>query len=53
VADRVAVMRHGEILETGPTRQVLYDPRHVYTKSLLAAVPTLKTDRLQPLAMVR
>ena len=53
VADRVAVMRHGEIVETGPARQVLHDPQHVYTKSLLAAVPTLRTDRSQPLAMVR
>jgi peptide/nickel transport system ATP-binding protein len=52
VADRVAVMRHGEILETGPARQVLHDPRHEYTKSLLAAVPTLRTDRSQPLAQV-
>ncbi|WP_312528485.1 ABC transporter ATP-binding protein [Paracoccus sp. (in: a-proteobacteria)] len=41
IADRVCVMRHGEILETGPIRQVLEAPRHEYTKKLLAAVPSL------------
>jgi len=51
MADRVAVMRSGDVLETGSSRQVLTEPRHDYTKSLLAAVPTLKTDRDKPLAM--
>ena len=41
IADRVCVMRHGEILEQGPIRQVLEQPRHPYTRSLLAAVPSL------------
>jgi peptide/nickel transport system ATP-binding protein len=52
VASRVAVMRAGEIVETGPVREVLTRPQHEYTRSLLAAVPTLKTDRNQPLAMI-
>jgi peptide/nickel transport system ATP-binding protein len=52
VAGRVAVMRHGQIVETGPVREVLTHPRHDYTRSLLAAVPTLRTDRSRPLAMV-
>ena len=52
MADRVAVMRSGQILESGPTREVLTRPQHAYTKSLLAAVPTLRTDREKPLAMV-
>jgi peptide/nickel transport system ATP-binding protein len=52
VADRVAVMRHGEVLESGRALQVLTAPRHVYTQSLLAAVPTLRTDRAQPLAVI-
>ncbi len=52
VASRVAVMRAGEIVETGPSRQLLTAPQHPYTKSLLAAVPTLRTDRNLPLAMV-
>ncbi|TWI33735.1 ABC transporter ATP-binding protein [Paracoccus sulfuroxidans] len=41
IADRVCVMRHGEILETGTIRQVLEEPRHDYTKKLLSAVPSL------------
>ncbi len=50
VADRVAVMRRGELLETGTRDQVFLHPGHPYTKSLLGAVPTLTTDREQPLA---
>ena len=42
IADRVAVMRHGEILEMGSADQVLSDPRADYTKALVAAVPGLK-----------
>jgi peptide/nickel transport system ATP-binding protein len=52
VASRVAVMRAGQIVETGPVHDVLTRPKHEYTQSLLAAVPTLRTDRTQPLAMV-
>jgi peptide/nickel transport system ATP-binding protein len=52
VASRVAVMRAGEIVETGPCARLLTAPEHPYTKSLLAAVPTLRTDRSRPLAMV-
>jgi peptide/nickel transport system ATP-binding protein len=39
LADRIAVLRDGVIVEQGPTAQVLDDPRHDYTKALLAAVP--------------
>jgi len=52
MADHIAVMRHGKILETGPTSLVLTKPVHLYTKSLLGAVPTLRTDRDRPLAVV-
>jgi peptide/nickel transport system ATP-binding protein len=53
VASRVAVMRAGLVVEEGLSTQILTRPRHDYTKSLLAAVPTLKTDRDKPLAVVR
>jgi peptide/nickel transport system ATP-binding protein len=52
VAGRVAVMRQGEVVETGTVERILTRPEHPYTRSLLAAVPTLKTDRNQPLAMI-
>jgi peptide/nickel transport system ATP-binding protein len=39
IADRVAVMRQGRIVESGPVEQVLQSPRHDYTKALLAALP--------------
>jgi len=52
VADRVAVMRHGEIVEMGETRQVLTAPQHEYTRSLLASAPTMRSDRELPLATV-
>jgi len=53
VASRMAVMRRGLIVETGQVREVLLRPQHEYTRSLLAAVPTLRTDRNQPLARIR
>jgi peptide/nickel transport system ATP-binding protein len=52
VASRVAVMRSGKVVETGPTTRLLTAPEHPYTRSLLAAVPSLRTDRTKPLAMV-
>jgi ABC-type dipeptide/oligopeptide/nickel transport system ATPase component len=41
IADTVAVMYHGEIVEHGPTEQILLDPQHEYTKTLLAAAPSI------------
>lgn len=37
--DRVAVMYAGNLLEIGPTREVLTDPRHPYTRGLMASTP--------------
>jgi len=50
VADRVAVMRHGEIVEMGTVGDIFREPRHAYTKSLLAAAPSMRSDRQRPLA---
>ncbi len=39
IADRIAVMQAGRIVEEGPTDRVWSDPRHPYTRRLLAAIP--------------
>jgi ABC-type dipeptide/oligopeptide/nickel transport system ATPase component len=39
MADRVAVMYKGRLVEEGPVRQILREPRHEYTQGLLAAIP--------------
>jgi len=49
VADRVAVMYTGRIVEQGPVREVLTRPSHPYTKGLLAASPTLERGKLEPI----
>ncbi|GAB3390300.1 ABC transporter ATP-binding protein [Humibacter soli] len=41
LADHVAVMRQGEVVEAGPTLQIFREPQHPYTKALLDAVPHL------------
>jgi len=41
VADRVAVMYAGDIIEVGTSREIFYDPKHPYTWALLASLPQL------------
>ena len=49
LADRVAVMLNGEVVETGPVREIFAAPRHEYTRTLLAAVPRVQlVDRPLP-----
>lgn len=45
VCDYVAVMYLGEIVEEGPTREIFAAPKHDYTRSLLAAIPSLDPDQ--------
>jgi oligopeptide/dipeptide ABC transporter ATP-binding protein len=49
VADRVAVMYAGRIVEEGPTAEVLHRPRHPYTEGLLRAAPRLAHEKPVPI----
>jgi oligopeptide/dipeptide ABC transporter ATP-binding protein len=52
VTNRVAVMYAGSIVELGPAQEVFRNPAHPYTRGLLHSVPTLRTDRSQPLRTI-
>jgi ABC-type dipeptide/oligopeptide/nickel transport system ATPase component len=47
VADRVAVMFRGQIVETGPVDEIIRNPQHAYTKALLSCVPRMGPKQLR------
>jgi peptide/nickel transport system ATP-binding protein len=52
VADRVAVMYAGIVVELGGKKNIFHAPAHPYTRGLLNSVPTLATDRSRPLQTI-
>ena len=52
IADEVAVMYGGEIVERGDVRQIFERPAHAYTKALIAAVPSITGDRHRRLSTI-
>ncbi|MDR7244173.1 MULTISPECIES: ABC transporter ATP-binding protein [Priestia] len=52
VADRVAVMYAGQIVEMGTVDEVFYDPKHPYTWGLLASMPSLDNEAEEELAAI-
>jgi oligopeptide/dipeptide ABC transporter ATP-binding protein len=52
ISHRIAVMYAGRIVESGPAEAIFQRPAHPYTRGLLASIPTLKTDRSQPLRAI-
>jgi peptide/nickel transport system ATP-binding protein len=42
LADRIAVMHHGEVVEHGTTQRIIHEPKDAYTRRLIAAVPRLE-----------
>ena len=52
IADRIAVMRQGRLVEIGPASQILRSPAHPYTRALIAAVPSF-TPAPRPKAPAR
>jgi oligopeptide/dipeptide ABC transporter ATP-binding protein len=52
VADRVAVMYAGNLVELGPRAEIFRSPAHPYTRGLLEAAPTLTTARNRPLQTI-
>lgn len=52
MAQRVAVMYTGVIVEIGPTDEIFANPQHPYTKGLLQSMPRLDADRQEPLVPI-
>ena len=48
ICDRIAILHQGEIVECGPTEQIFQQPRHEYTKRLMAAMPQIPARNALP-----
>jgi len=53
VADQVGVLYAGTLVELGSREEIFRSPAHPYTRGLLESVPTLKSDRAQPLRTIK
>ncbi|QMU70091.1 ABC transporter ATP-binding protein [Streptacidiphilus sp. P02-A3a] len=53
LADQVSVLRHGQVVEQGPTDRLWQDPRHPYTRALLDATTTATTTARVPARVLR
>jgi len=49
VADKVIIMYSGQVVEQGPTASVLTNPKHPYTRGLIASAPSMKSSLAKPL----
>ncbi len=52
MADRVLVMYAGQLIEEAPVKELFQNPRHPYTRALLASVPTIRDDEDRQLASI-
>ena len=52
VADRVAVMYAGKVVETGTTAQIFYEHKHPYTEALLRSLPSAEAGKREPLMSI-
>ena len=52
IADRVAVMYAGKIVETGTAREIFYEPAHPYTQALLGSLPEAHSGKSRPLTSI-
>ncbi|MBS1905649.1 MAG: ABC transporter ATP-binding protein [Actinobacteria bacterium] len=52
-AEKIIVMQNGEIVEAGPSREILENPLHPYTQKLVAAAPSIASQRIQAVVETR
>jgi oligopeptide/dipeptide ABC transporter ATP-binding protein len=53
IADRIAIMYLGQIVEIGPAEEVINNPKHPYSKALLDAMPTMEPRKGKPRSLVK